>query len=83
MSLPAEVWNNVTPAQYDALVEKAQENGIPIVGESGQAQKMGVAVMWSYADETLTIQVMNAPFFISEETVAKDIAAMVDGVLAQ
>lgn len=88
MSQPAQVWKNVTPAQYEALAAEARAKGIPIVGNSGQAQKVGIAVMWSYVpneitpDGELTIQVMKTPFFISEKTVAKDIAALVEQVLA-
>ena len=87
MSQPAQVWNNVTPVQYEALATEARAKGIPIAGNSGQAQKAGIVVMWSYVpneitpDGALTIQVMKTPFFISEKTVAKDIAELVDAVL--
>jgi ribosomal protein L31 len=76
------VWSNVTPAQYAELVSRAQAAHIPITGDSGQASKMGVDVTWSYANSTLTIQVESAPFFIGQQKVKDDIAAIVDSVLA-
>lgn len=73
----------INPAQYVALVVKAQAAGIPIVGDSGTASKFGVQVQWHYIDPTLTIQVMNTPFFISAETVEGKISALIAETVGQ
>jgi hypothetical protein len=78
-SLP-QVFSNITPEQYGALIQKASAAGINLVGNSGTASNFGVEVTWNYSAESreLTIQVLSTPFFLSPESINARIKAMVE-----
>ena len=79
-----QVFNNVTPAQFAALTEKAHSAGISISGNSGSATKMGVEVSWDYSPETgrLTLQCLKAPFFVKVDDINSRIHTLVTQTLA-
>jgi hypothetical protein len=74
-----QIFQNITPEQYESFVAKAKAAGIAITGDSGTASKMGVTVSWSYDPprQQLTVQVISTPFFIKASTVDAKIAALV------
>jgi hypothetical protein len=82
---PQQLFDNITPEQFAALCEKAQASGIPISGDSGVAEKMGIEVTWNYNPESrvLTIQCTHVPFFVSCNDVNMRINALIQQTLSE
>ena len=74
-----QVFTGITPEQFARLTEKARTAGIDLNGASGTASKFGVEIAWNYAQEIgeLTIQCLDAPFFLSAASVDARVAALV------
>jgi hypothetical protein len=79
-----QTFENVTPAQYALLVQKAEAAGIAISGASGSASKFGVELSWFYLPQKqqLSIQVLSTPFFMSVESVQSKITGLVQAAQA-
>jgi hypothetical protein len=77
---PPQVFSNITPERYAALVQKASAAGINLAGNSGIASNFGVEVKWDYSPESreLTFQVLSTPVFLTAEPVDARIKAMVE-----
>ncbi len=75
----ALVYSGVTPQQFAALAAKAQAAGIAFAGNQGKAMKFGAEVAWNYQPETgqLTLECLQAPFFLSPQAVLAQIDSMV------
>lgn len=75
-----QVFSNITPEHYAALVQKASAAGISLAGNSGTASNFGVEVKWNYSPESrgLSFQVLSTPFFLNAESVNARIKAMVE-----
>jgi transcription initiation factor TFIID subunit TAF12 len=82
-SMP-QIFDNVTPQQFEQLAAKAQSAGIAIAGDTGTASKMGVEVTWNYSAQTqqLTLTCLKAPFFIGVHQVNEQIRSLVTQTLA-
>jgi hypothetical protein len=74
-----QVFKGVTPEQYARLVEKASASGIELNGNNGTASRFGVEIAWNYSPDTqeLTLQCLNAPFFMSAADVDARIQKLV------
>ncbi|MGA2250513.1 hypothetical protein [Terracidiphilus sp.] len=83
MSNTPQLFNNISPAQFAVLQQKAGSAGIPISGNSGSASKMGVEVAWNYSPDSqqLSIECLKAPFFISASDVNQKIHDLVTETL--
>jgi hypothetical protein len=79
-----QVFTGVTPEQFARLTEKARAAGIDLNSANGTASVLGVQLAWNYAPETgeLTIQCLQAPFFVSPASVDARIATLVKESLA-
>jgi hypothetical protein len=79
----AQVFPNITPAQFEILMEKAHAGGIEISGNSGTASKFGIDVGWNYDPESqqLTIQATHVPFFVSCNDINLKIQKLVESSL--
>ena len=84
MSNAPQLFNNISPAQFSLLQQKAGSAGIPISGNSGSASKMGVEVEWDYSPDSgqLSIHCLKTPFFISADDVDKKIRDLITETLA-
>jgi len=60
-------YNNVTPAAWAAIVAEAAKMNITINGDGGSASAQGFTVQWNYdrAAQTLSLQCVDSPFFVS------------------
>ena len=76
---PALTFANITPEKYAQLVNKAQESGVPLQGNSGTGSSFGGHFKWNYdpAILILTITVTKTPFLVTCESVNARITAMV------
>jgi hypothetical protein len=77
---PPQIFPNINPEKYAALVQKANAAGINMTGNSGTASQFGVEVSWNYSPEAceLTIQCLNTPIFLSPAAVNAKLKAMVE-----
>ena len=84
MSNAPQLFQNISPAHFAVLQQKAGAAGIPISGNSGSASKMGVEVAWNYSPDSqqLSLQCLKTPFFISVSDVNQKIHALVTETLA-
>jgi hypothetical protein len=83
-STPPQVFSNITPDQYAALVQKAAAAGVDLSGNSGTASKFGVEVAWNYSPDTqqLTIQCLNGSIFMNCDAVNAKIASLIEESIA-
>ena len=58
----------LTPDQYLATSKLLEEKqGIALTGDEGKITKMGVTAGYKYADDTLSITILDKPFFVTTE----------------
>jgi hypothetical protein len=57
------------------VVEKAKAQGIELTGREGVIEKMGVKAHWGFDGATLTVDVLEKPFFLSKEAVEEKLRA--------
>jgi hypothetical protein len=83
-SCPTQLFENVTPTQFDCLSQKASAAGINISGNAGSATQDGITVEWTFdpAAATLSIQCTSAPFFVPCGTINSKISDLVQSCLA-
>ena len=60
-------YNNVTPTAWDDIVAEAAKMNIAIGADSGSATAKNFTVNWNYdrSGQTLTLQCVDHPFYIS------------------
>jgi len=75
-----QTFQNFTPARFNCLVQKAAGSGIVIGGNQGQASKDGITLSWKFdpTNQTLDIQCLAAPFFLSCGTINGKIHDLID-----
>ena len=77
MANAPQTWQ-VTPEQYATMEAEVNASGFPISGDSGEAEKDGVKVSWTYDGTTLSITVLSAPLFctgLAEKEIAEAVNA--------
>jgi hypothetical protein len=58
----------LTPEQFAALAAKVlEEQGIALTGDEGKLTKMGVTASYQYKDGTLSVAILEKPFFVSTD----------------
>ena len=74
------VFADITPEHFTALELLAQKHNLSVVGTSGRTQKDGFDVEWGYETETqtLTIKVLQSPFWVPEFMIQRHFADWVD-----
>lgn len=77
------VLTGVSSDNFAALCAKAKASGIALDGPSGESSYMGVTIAWNYeqATETLTLNCLSVPFFVSKDQVYSKLKAMVASVV--
>ncbi len=75
-----QTFQTVTQAHFDCLVQKASGWGIIISGIEGQSSKDGITVRWKFdpASQTLELQCLDSPFFLSCGLINNRIHDLVD-----
>jgi hypothetical protein len=76
-----QVFQNITQARFNCLVNKAAGLGIVIDTNEGQATKDSVTLRWKFdpTANTLELQCLSAPFFLSCGQINQQIHDEVDG----
>jgi hypothetical protein len=77
-----QTFNNVSPAAWQCVKQAAAEYGVN-GADSGQQTVSGFTVAWNYsaATQTLEIQCLDSPFFVSCSTINAHIHDAVDHCL--
>ena len=65
----------MTEEQFGQVVGKARAQGIVLEGREGTIEKMGVKARWGFDGATLTVDVLEKPFFLSKEAVEERLRA--------
>ena len=84
MSLPEQVFNDVTPAQFDTICKIVHDQcGITISELTGEGEKQGVGITWKYdhKGETLTLQCVKKPWIVPASMVQQKIKDAVEAAL--
>jgi hypothetical protein len=79
-SCATQVFQGITQARFDCLVEKAKDAGITITGNAGEASQDGITIRWLFdpQKESLELQCTSSPFFLSCGTINGKIHDVVD-----
>ena len=60
----------MTQAQFDALAARLKSSqGIELGGPAGTIEKMGVKARYAFDGNTMTVEILEKPFFVSKEYV--------------
>ncbi len=66
----------ISPEDFQTkVVERAAKQGIAITGHQGTIEKMGVKASYLYQNGVLKIEILEKPFFVSEEMCEKQLRA--------
>jgi hypothetical protein len=66
----------LTPEQFDTKsAQIAAKHGINLIGHEGTIEKMGVKASYMYENGVLSINILEKPFFLSEEMVENQLKA--------
>lgn len=81
----AQYFSAIDAAAFAAMQARGAEAGVPIRGNDGQASSLGVTLRWHYDPDAqaLTVECMEAPFFIPCSTIAAKVQELVDSCRAQ
>jgi hypothetical protein len=64
----------LSPEQFESKAAQiAAQQGINMIGHEGTIEKMGVKASYAYADGMLTINILEKPFFMSEDMVEEQL----------
>ena len=76
------IFTHVTRDRFQAIRARIRAQAdVEIVGDLGTAQASGFKAEWVYKEptQTLEIQILSKPFFVSEQYVASKIRDLVNG----
>jgi hypothetical protein len=65
----------MTEEEFAALAVRAKAQGIDLAGREGVIEKMGVKARWGFDGASLTVEVLEKPFFLSKEAVEEKLRA--------
>ena len=54
----------LTETQFAAAAQRLRDHGVDLAGRSGTLSREGVTARYNYADEVLTIEILDKPFFL-------------------
>jgi len=80
-SCATQTFTGITENRFNCLTQAAQNAGITISGNTGEASKAGITIRWQYdpATQILELQCTEAPFFAPCATVNARLQGLVDG----
>lgn len=74
-------FTNVGRAQFECVAAKAQSAGLPIRGDSGEAEEKGFVIRWDFDERTgtLRIQCLDSPMLFPCAAINGKISSIVEG----
>lgn len=81
MICETQTFTGISQDRFDCLTQAAQNTGVAIAGNGGEASKDGITIRWQYdpASQVLELQCTGSPAFIPCGLINARIQAMVDG----
>ncbi|HEY4011277.1 MAG TPA: hypothetical protein VGM11_14075 [Acidobacteriaceae bacterium] len=73
----------LTEAQFAAASQRLQAHGVNLTGTSGTLSRDGVTARYNYANNLLTIEVVEKPFFLPASAVESQIRSYIQKGLAE
>lgn len=72
----------MTETQFAAATERLRTNGIELTGTTGTLTKDGVTAKYTYAGETLAIEILDRPFMLPISLIEGRLQAYLEQSLA-
>jgi len=73
----------LTEAQFAAASQRLQAHGVNLTGSSGTLSRDGITARYSYANNLLTIEVIEKPFFVPLTVVESQMRSYIQKGLAE
>jgi len=75
------IFDHVGRAQFECVAARAQSAGLPINGDSGEAEEKGFTIRWDFSESTgtLRIQCLDSPILFPCTAINGKIASIVEG----
>lgn len=73
----------LTEAQFAAAAQRLQAYGVDLTGRSGTLSRNGVTARYSYANDLLTIEVIEKPFFMPLSVIESQMRSYIEKGLAE
>ena len=73
----------LTEAQYAAAAERLRTYGVDLTGPSGTLSRDGITARYNYADEKLTIEILDKPFFLPLSLIESQMRSYIQKGLAE
>lgn len=73
----------LTEVQFAAAAQRLQQYGVNLTGPSGTLSRSGVTARYTYANDLLTIEVIEKPFFMPLSVVESQMRSYIDKGLAE
>jgi len=73
----------LTEAQFAAAAQQLQAHGVNLTGRSGTLSRDGITARYNYANELLTIEVIDKPFFLPVAAIESQMRSYIQKGLAQ
>ena len=73
----------LTEAQFASAAKRLRDYGVDLSGSSGTLSRDGVTARYLYANEKLTIEVLNKPFFLPLTVIESQLRGYIQKGLAE
>jgi hypothetical protein len=73
----------LTEAQFAAAAKRLQAYGVDLTNRSGTLSRDGITARYNYANEKLTIEVLEKPFFLPLSVVESQMRSYIQKGLAE
>jgi hypothetical protein len=73
----------LTDAQFAAAAQRLQAYGVNLTGTSGTLSRDGITARYNYANNLLTIEVIEKPFFLPVSAIESQMRSYIQKGLAE
>lgn len=73
----------LTEAQFAAAAQRLQAYGVNLTGRAGTLSRDGITARYNYANEVLTIEVTEKPFFLPLSVIESQMRGYIQKGLAE
>ena len=73
----------LTEAQFAAATQRLQAHGVNFTGPSGTISRDGITARYNYANNLLTIEILEKPFFVPLSVIESQMRSYIQKGLAE
>lgn len=73
----------LTEAQFTAAAARLRDYGVDVSNRSGTLSRDGITARYSYANEKLTIEILEKPFFLPLSAIEAQMRSYIQKALAE